>query len=132
MQPTRLWLISLILVGALPGHSLWAQSLSPLEHRSRSLASSGRSLITAGQRSRYLPLLPYPYPRIHVTPYLSLDLYASPEAYAPCHPPAATSQGFLRLEVKPPEAEIFVDGTFIGRGEIFPGLHWSRYGKVAI
>jgi hypothetical protein len=30
-------------------------------------------------------------------------------------------RGSLRLEVKPPEAEIFVDGNFIGRGKDFSG-----------
>jgi len=121
MQHAYVWLLSLILIGSLPGYSLWAQSVGALGHSSLSLASPGRSVIEPGQRSRYLPIMPYPYPRIYVSPYISLDPYAPPETYRPRRPSAAAPQGFLRLEVKPSDAEIYVDGNFIGRGRDFPG-----------
>jgi hypothetical protein len=121
MHHAYVWLLSLILIGSLPDYSLWAQSLGASGYRGLSPASPGRGVIEPGQRSRYLPSMPYPYPRIYVSPYIPLDPYAPPDAYRPRRPSAVASQGFLRLEVKPPDAEIYVDGNFIGRGRDFPG-----------
>jgi hypothetical protein len=64
--------------------------------------------------------MPYPYPRASVYPSVGLNLYTPSDAHATGRPPTA-EQGYLRLEVKPPEAEIFVDGNFIGRGKDFSG-----------
>jgi len=121
MQHAYLWLFGLIVLGSLPVSPLWAQSLGASEPGSIDLASRGHSMLGSGYRPRHLPPMPYPYPRIYVAPYLSLDLNVSPGTYAPRHPPAPASQGFLRLEVRPSDAEIYVDGYFIGHGRDFPG-----------
>lgn len=121
MRQASVWFLSLILIGSLPGYSLWAQSLGPSGHSGLSLASPDRSVLGSGQRFRPLPIMPYPYPRIYVSPYIPFDPYAPPETRRMRRPSAAAAQGFLRLEVKPPDAEIYVDGNFIGRGRDFPG-----------
>jgi hypothetical protein len=64
--------------------------------------------------------MPYPYPRVYIYPSVGLNPYAPSGADRTGRPPTA-EQGYLRLEVKPPEAEIFVDGKFIGRGKDFSG-----------
>jgi hypothetical protein len=121
MHDAYLWLLGLILIGSLPDPSLWAQSLGPSAPGSLHLAASGQGGPGLGYRSRHLPPMPYPYPRVYVAPYLALDLNASPGTYVPQHPSGPAAQGFLRLEVRPPEAEIYVDGLFIGHGRNFSG-----------
>jgi hypothetical protein len=120
MQHAHRWFLGLILIGCVSGPPLWAQSPGPSGHNAITLGSPGGRVIGSGHLSRYLPLMPYPYPRAYVYPYVSLDPYAPPETYTPRRPSAAAAQGWLRLEVKPPEAEIYVDGRLIGRGRDLP------------
>jgi hypothetical protein len=66
-----------------------------------------------------LPAMPYPYPRVYI--YGSLSTSPSADSAAEARPSPEALQGYLRLEVTPPETAIYVDGHFIGRGRDFSG-----------
>lgn len=75
--------------------------------------------IVSRLRPPHLPAMPYPYPRVYV--YGSLPTSPSADSSAEGRPPPEALQGYLRLEVTPPETAIYVDGHFIGRGRDFSG-----------
>jgi len=71
------------------------------------------AVVLPPSRLPHLPAMPYPYPRVYVYPVVPLS--PSPDADIPSRPPSGAMQGYLRLEIQPPEAEIYVDGQRIGR-----------------
>jgi hypothetical protein len=115
----------LLLVGSILGGWLLCQQpraeiVDPPPRPLMSSSSRVPSFARPGHRFRILPVMPYPYPRAYIYPSVGLSPYAPSDASATGRPPRG-EQGYLRLGVKPPEAEIFVDGNFIGRGKDFSG-----------
>jgi len=105
------WLVWFMLVGGTWGLPSGAETLEPLPPDRHSLSMRSRSYVGPGNRAVYPPAVVYPYPYV----------YIYPDAYTSSGPPAATPYGYLRLEVRPSEAEIYLDGNLIGRGQDFTG-----------
>jgi hypothetical protein len=116
----RLLLIGVILGGSLLCQQPGAGIVEPALRQFMPPSRQAPNFAWPDHRFSPLPVMPYPYPRAYVYPSVGLNPYAPSDAYATGRPPTA-EQGYLRLEVKPPEAEIFVDGNFIGRGKDFSG-----------
>jgi hypothetical protein len=116
----RLLLIGLILGGWLLCQQPGAGIVEPALRQFMPPSSRAPKFAWPDHRFSPLPIMPYPYPRVYIYPSVGLHPYAPADAYAIARPPTA-DQGHLRIEVKPPEAEIFVDGNFIGRGKDFSG-----------
>ena len=78
------------------------------------------AVVLPPQRSPYLPGMPYPYPRLYVHPIVPISPRLDSDTAS--HPPAEVRHGYLRLDVKPAAAAIYVDGHFIGHSKDFSGL----------
>jgi hypothetical protein len=48
--------------------------------------------------------------------------YAGPTVWTPTTPTVKTDKGVLRLNVKPYDAEVYIDGTFVGKANQFEGV----------
>jgi hypothetical protein len=103
------WLVGSIIVGGALGVLFMAEALQPLQPDPQALSMRSRVYVWPGHRGVYPPTVVYPY------------VYIYPDPYATNRPPPAQPYGYLRLEVRPSEAEIYVDGSFIGRGQEFRG-----------
>src|SRR5215813_4019638 len=115
----------LLIIGAILAGSLLCQRpgagiVEPALRQFMPPSSQAPNPVWPNHRFSPLPVMPYSYPRLYVYPSVGLNLYAPSAADATVRPPTA-KQEHLRLEVKPPEAEIFVDGNFIGCGKDFSG-----------
>jgi hypothetical protein len=105
------WLVWFMIVGGTWCLPCGAATLEPLlpDHQPPSMGS--RIDVWPGNRAVSPPAVVYPYPYV----------YIYPDSYTSSGLPTAPPYGYVRLEVRPPEAEIYLDGNLIGRGQDFTG-----------
>jgi hypothetical protein len=106
-------LLGALWLSCLPAGAAWAQAdgLTP------SAQAAGR--LPPAHGAPHLLRLPARPPAVQVYPVVPVPLADDGAIVSPS--PAHTRWGYLRVEVRPEEAEIYVDGEFVGRGRDFSG-----------
>jgi hypothetical protein len=113
-HPARVIIVGILSIGSLLYSAVLAQVGKSSSPQALPIMGQPPAVILPPPRVPYLPVMPYPYPRVHVYPIVPTS--PIPDSSTTSRSPSGIILGYLRLEVNPADAEIYVDGHFIGRG----------------